>query len=39
MLGLPRSAWERFAAWLVIGLALYFSYGYRHSRLRAGAHS
>jgi len=37
MLGLPRSAWERFAAWLVIGLALYFAYGYRHSRLRAGA--
>src|SRR5690349_6114744 len=38
MLGLPPSAWERFAVWLVIGLALYFSYGYRHSRLRAGAH-
>jgi APA family basic amino acid/polyamine antiporter len=35
MLGLPRSAWERFAAWLVIGLVLYFAYGYRHSRLRA----
>jgi len=37
MFGLPRSAWERFAAWLVIGLALYFAYGYRHSRLRADA--
>jgi basic amino acid/polyamine antiporter, APA family len=35
MLGLPRTAWERFAAWLVIGLVLYFSYGFRHSRLRA----
>ena len=35
MLGLPRTAWERFAAWLVIGLALYFAYGFRHSRLRA----
>jgi APA family basic amino acid/polyamine antiporter len=34
MLGLPRTAWERFAVWLVIGLALYFSYGFRHSRLR-----
>jgi APA family basic amino acid/polyamine antiporter len=37
MFGLPRSAWERFAAWLLIGLALYFAYGYRHSRLRADA--
>ncbi len=35
MLGLPRTAWERFAAWLVIGLVLYFSYGFRNSRLRA----
>src|SRR5262245_11616464 len=34
MLGLPRSAWERFAAWLIIGLVLYFSYGFRNSRLR-----
>src|SRR5579885_2847222 len=32
MLGLPSSAWERFAIWLVIGLVLYFSYGYKHSR-------
>jgi APA family basic amino acid/polyamine antiporter len=37
MLGLPRTAWERFAAWLVIGLALYFAYGYRHSRLHRAA--
>jgi basic amino acid/polyamine antiporter, APA family len=37
MFGLPRSAWERFAAWLLIGLVLYFSYGYRNSRLRAAA--
>jgi APA family basic amino acid/polyamine antiporter len=35
MLGLPPSAWKRFGAWLVIGLALYFSYGFRNSRLRA----
>jgi APA family basic amino acid/polyamine antiporter len=34
MFGLPRTAWERFAIWLVIGLALYFSYGFRKSRLR-----
>jgi basic amino acid/polyamine antiporter, APA family len=33
MWGLPRSAWERFAAWLVIGLLIYLSYGFRHSRL------
>jgi APA family basic amino acid/polyamine antiporter len=35
MRGLPRQAWERFGIWLAIGLALYFAYGYRHSRLRA----
>jgi APA family basic amino acid/polyamine antiporter len=35
MAGLPREAWERFLIWLVIGLALYFSYGWRHSVLRA----
>jgi APA family basic amino acid/polyamine antiporter len=34
MVGLPRTAWERFAIWLLVGLALYFAYGYRHSRLR-----
>jgi APA family basic amino acid/polyamine antiporter len=32
---LPPSAWERFLWWLAIGLVLYFSYGFRHSRLRA----
>jgi APA family basic amino acid/polyamine antiporter len=37
MLGLPRTAWERFAVWLVIGLVLYFSYGFRNSRLRASS--
>ena len=35
MIGLPKQAWERFAYWLIIGLVLYFAYGYRHSRLRA----
>ncbi|MGQ0538585.1 MAG: amino acid permease [Gemmatimonadaceae bacterium] len=34
MLGLPWNAWLRFMAWLGIGLALYFVYGFRHSRLR-----
>jgi basic amino acid/polyamine antiporter, APA family len=37
MFGLPPSAWKRFALWLIIGLALYAGYGYRHSRLRARA--
>ena len=34
MVGLPYQAWERFFWWLLIGLALYVAYGYRHSRLR-----
>jgi basic amino acid/polyamine antiporter, APA family len=34
MAGLPRSAWERFGIWLVLGLLLYFLYGYQHSKLR-----
>jgi APA family basic amino acid/polyamine antiporter len=34
MQGLPRQAWERFAIWLAVGLALYFAYGYGHSVLR-----
>lgn len=36
MTGLPRHAWERFAVWLAIGIALYFAYGYRNSTLRRG---
>ncbi|MGH9143728.1 MAG: APC family permease, partial [Vicinamibacterales bacterium] len=35
MYGLPGTAWERFLVWLAIGLILYFSYGFSHSRLRA----
>jgi APA family basic amino acid/polyamine antiporter len=35
MWGLPRTAWERFGIWLLIGVAVYGIYGYRHSRLRA----
>jgi APA family basic amino acid/polyamine antiporter len=37
MFGLPGRAWERFGIWLLIGLALYFTYGYRNSTLRRGA--
>ena len=35
MRGLPTEAWVRFGVWLVVGLVLYFTYGYRHSRLRS----
>ncbi len=34
MKGLPTHAWERFGIWLAIGLALYFVYGFKHSKLR-----
>ena len=34
MFGLPRTAWERFGIWLVIGIVLYLVYGYQHSTLR-----
>jgi basic amino acid/polyamine antiporter, APA family len=34
MVGLPYQAWERFAIWLGVGLALYFAYGFWHSRLQ-----
>jgi basic amino acid/polyamine antiporter, APA family len=36
MKGLPTLAWVRFGWWLVIGLVLYFVYGYSHSTLRLG---
>ena len=35
MVGLPDQAWERFGIWLAVGLALYFAYGYSHSKLRS----
>jgi basic amino acid/polyamine antiporter, APA family len=34
MQGLPGVAWRRFGWWLAIGLALYFLYGYQHSKQR-----
>src|SRR6476620_5668414 len=40
MYGLPGSAWERFGIWLAIGLVLYFTYGFSHSKLRGhGRHA
>jgi APA family basic amino acid/polyamine antiporter len=34
MKGLPWQAWERFGIWLAIGIAIYFAYGFRNSKLR-----
>src|SRR5258706_4914501 len=34
MKGPPHQPWQRLGIWLAIGLALYFVYGYQHSRLR-----
>ena len=31
---LPRESWWRFGIWLAIGMVFYFSYGFRHIRLR-----
>lgn len=39
MFGLPVTAWERFGWWLLIGLILYFAYGFRNSVLRRAAAS
>ena len=33
MLNLGSLTWWRFLVWMVIGFAVYFGYGYRHSRL------
>jgi len=34
MLGLPWITWVRFGLWLLLGLVIYFSYGYKRSGLR-----
>jgi APA family basic amino acid/polyamine antiporter len=33
MLGLPWITWKRFGYWLVVGMIVYFFYGFRRSRL------
>ena len=35
MAGLPWATWERLIIWMVLGVGIYFVYGYRRSRLRA----
>jgi APA family basic amino acid/polyamine antiporter len=35
MAGLPFDTWLRLIIWMVIGVVVYFLYGYNHSRLRA----
>ena len=37
MLGLPLETWVRFFVWLIVGLAVYYFFGRRHSELRAEA--
>jgi APA family basic amino acid/polyamine antiporter len=37
VLGLSGATWLRFILWLVVGLAVYGAYGFRHSLLRGGA--
>jgi basic amino acid/polyamine antiporter, APA family len=36
MIGLPRATWQRLIIWMAIGIAFYFLYGYRNSKLREG---
>jgi APA family basic amino acid/polyamine antiporter len=34
MFSLPVENWYRLIIWMVLGFAIYFSYGYSHSELR-----
>ena len=36
MQGLPRTAWIMFGYWFLVGMVLYFAYGFTHSVLRTG---
>ncbi|MFN0109325.1 MAG: amino acid permease [Blastocatellia bacterium] len=35
MLSLPLETWRRFIIWLVVGLVIYFAYGFWNSKMRA----
>ena len=36
MAGLPVDTWARLVIWMLLGLAIYFLYGRRHSRIGLG---
>ncbi len=31
---IPATSWKLFLVWMIVGLSIYFLYGYRHSKLR-----
>jgi hypothetical protein len=37
MASLPKVTWIRFGIWLAAGLAIYFAYSVRHSKLQQNA--